>query len=250
MKSIDFKQCAADPCIFVREEGADLFIVAVYVDDLTIITKTSATMKIIKESLAKRFKMKDLGKLSYCLEINIEYDELTKSLWLHQRQYIQSLLVGFSDADWAGDMDDRHSTTGNLFLVSGGAVSWLSRKQPVVALSKTEAEYVSLSTTTQEAVWLRRLLSEIKAIPATPTVIKEDNQGTIAVAKNPISHARTKHIDIKFHYVREALQDELVEIFYCPTELMAVDILTKPLTRNCFETLRLLMGLKDLPSQK
>ena len=92
MKLIDFKQCAADPCIFVREEGTDLSTIAVYVDDLIIITKTSATIKIIKESLANRFKMNDLGKLSYCLGINVEYDELTKSLWLHQRQYIQSLL--------------------------------------------------------------------------------------------------------------------------------------------------------------
>ena len=74
---------------------------------------------------------------------------------------------------------------------------------------------MSLTTATQEALWLRRLLSEIKAIPAAPTVIKEDNQGIIAVAKNPISHARTKHIDIKFHFVRETLQDELIEIVYC-----------------------------------
>ena len=110
-------------------------------------------------------------------------------------------------------MDDRHSTTGNLFLVSGGAVSWLSRKQPVVALSTTEAGYVSLSTATQEALWLRRLLSEIKAIPAAPTVIKEDNQGTIAVAKNPISHARTKHIDIKFHFVREPCKMNLSKLY-------------------------------------
>ena len=115
-------------------------------------------------------------------------------------------------ATWTTDTQQR---PGNLFLVSGGAISWLSRKQPVVAPSTTEVGYVSLSTATQEALWLRRLLSEIKAIPAAPTVIKEDNQGTIAVAKNPISHARTKHIDIKFHFVRETLQDELIEIVYC-----------------------------------
>ena len=143
------------------------------------------------------------------------YLEGTINIGLKYEKSANCNLVEFSDADWDGDMDDRHSTTGNLFLVSGGAISWFSRKQPVVAPSTTEARYVSLSTATQEALWLRRLLSEIKAIPAAPTVIKEDNQGIIAVAKNPILHARTKHIDIKFHFVRETLQDELIEIVYC-----------------------------------
>ena len=83
-----------------------------------------------------------------------------------------------------------------------------------------------------------------------PVVIKEDNQGTIAVARNPISHNRTKHIDIKFRYVREALEDGIIDLIYCPTEQMAADILTKPLTRQCFETLRLEMGLKNLLSIK
>ena len=92
-------------------------------------------------------------------------------------------LMGFTDADWAGDRDDRHSTTGNLFMMSGGAVSWLSRKQPVVALSTTEAEYIALSLATQEATWLKRLLSDITTSPSRPVTINEDNQGTIAVAK-------------------------------------------------------------------
>ena len=101
-------------------------------------------------------------------------------------------------------MNDRHSTTGNLFMMSGAAITWSSKKQPVVALSTTEAEYVALSAATQEAVWLSRLLSDIKAPPQMPILIKEDNQGTIAIARNPVSHSRTKHIDIEFHYVREA----------------------------------------------
>ena len=126
-------------------------------------------------------------------------------------------------------MNDRHSTTGNLFMMSGAAIAWSSKKQLVVALSTTEAEYVALSAATQEAVWLSRLLSDIKAPPQTPILIKEDNQGTIAIARNPVSHSRTKHIDIKFHYVREALEDGIIDLIYCPTEKMTADILTKPL---------------------
>ena len=127
------------------------------------------------------------------------------NLGLRYKRSADDSLIRFSDADWAGDMDDRHSTTGNLFLMSRGAISWFSLKQPVVALSTAEAEYVALSTATQEVVWLKRLVSDIKATPKTLTIIKEDNQGTIAIARNPISHARTKHIDSKFHYIMESL---------------------------------------------
>ena len=100
MESINFKQCTADPCIFVSSEGADLTIITVYVDDLIVITKTPETMKKIKDSLAARFKMKDLGKLHYFLGISIEHDKDGGYLWMHQRQYIQSLLerYGLSQA--------------------------------------------------------------------------------------------------------------------------------------------------------
>ena len=115
------------------------------------------------------------------------------------------LLIGYSDADWAGDCDNRHATTGNMFLMAGGAISWLSKKQVIVALSMSEAEYVALSSATQEAVWFRKLLSDLGEPPLS-VAIMEDNQGAIAIAKNPILHVRTKHIDICYHYIREAIQ--------------------------------------------
>ena len=156
----------------------------------------------------------------------------TINLCIKYKKSADNCLVGFSDADWAGDMTDRHSTTGNLFMMSGAAIDWLSKKQPVVALSTTEAEYVALSAATQEVVWLSRLLTYIKAPLQRPILIKEDNQGTIAVARNPVSHKRTKNIDIKFHHVREALEDEIIDLMHCPTEQMTADILTKPLARQ------------------
>ncbi len=90
--------------------------------------------------------------------------------------------------------------------MAGGAVSWLSKKQAIVALSTSEAEYVALSLATQEAVWLRNLLSDLGVSLDEPTALMEDNQGAIAIAKNPIAHARRKHIDIQYHYIREAIQ--------------------------------------------
>ena len=153
-------------------------------------------------------------------------------------------MVGYADADWAGDLDDRHSTTGYVFLMAGGSVSWLSKKQPIVALSTAEAEYVALSMTTQEAVWLRRFLSDLTtAEDQKPTVVMEDNQGTIAIGKNPVAHARTKHIDIRYHYVSEAVQKGIMGLQYCPTKDMVADLLTKSLPRGRFETLRSEMGV-------
>jgi len=104
------------------------------------------------------------------------------------KKSLDSSLYSYSDADWAGDIGSRHSTTGNVFVMSGAAVSWLSKRQPVVALSTTEAEYIALCTTVQEATWLRRLLTDIKASPVRSTVIKEDNQSAISIAKNSVSH--------------------------------------------------------------
>ena len=159
-----------------------------------------------------------------------------------------SSLIGYSDADYAGDLDDRHSTSGNLFLISNGPVSWLSKKQPIVTLSTCEAEYVALSTATQEAVWIKRLLSDFHVSQKQATIIMEDNQGAICIAKNPVVQARTKHIDIRHHYIREAVSDGTVSLQYCPTEEMIADIFTKPLPKAKFEKLRRNMGLKKLMS--
>ena len=176
----------------------------------------------------------------------IRYLKGTVNLGLKYCKSEEGQLIGYADADWAGDLDDRHSTSGNVFLMAGGAISWMSKKQATVALSTSEAEYVALSSATQEAVWLRRLLTDLKATPRKPTVLMEDNQGAIAIARNPVSHARTKHIDIRYHYVCEALQEGTIDLCYCPTEEMVADLLTKPLSKGKFEKLQLAMGMNTV----
>ena len=150
----------------------------------------------------------------------------------------------YADADWAGDIDDRHSTSGNACIMANGAVSWMSKKQPVVALSTAEAEYVSLCFATQEAIWLRQLLTDIGQPPADATVIWEDNQAAISLAKNPVSHARTKHIDTRYHFIREEVQNGVIALKYIPTKQMVADILTKPLAKTLFMELRHALGLE------
>ena len=125
-------------------------------------------------------------------------------------------LKGYSDSDWGGSLDDRKSTTGFVFDFSG-PISWQSKRQPTVALSSTEAEYMALTQAAKEALWLQGLLSEFGIKKTRPTTILEDNQGCIALAKNPTSHARTKHIDIRHHFIRETLEAGQIKLDYCPT---------------------------------
>jgi hypothetical protein len=346
MQHMGFKQSNADQCVFIRS-GSSLAVVAVYVDDLIILTETEEEMKKVKSDFERKFMMKDMGELHYCLGINIVVNKDEGSVCVNQYQYISNMLkkygledanpaptpadvnvklekndgvsqkadqkayqslvgsllyasvgtrpdiaqavgavckfnanpseahmtaakrilrylkgtatlclkyqhtgemkvIGYSDSDFAGDMDDRHSTTGNIFICAKGAISWLSKKQPTVSLSTTEAEYVALSCATQEVIWLRRLLSDLEVNINEPMVMMEDNQGAIALAQNPVKHSRTKHIDVKHHFVREAIQDGFISLQYCNTKEMVADTLTKPLPKCQFQRLRASMGICEL----
>ena len=139
------------------------------------------------------------------------------------------VLQGYADADWAGDRDTRRSTTGYVFMVAGGTVSWSSKLQPTVALSSAEAEYMAACSAVQEAVHIRRLLGDLEFQQEQPTVIYEDNQGCIALSANPVLHQRTKHIDIRYHFTREKVESGEVVLQYVATEHQLADLLTKAL---------------------
>ena len=155
--------------------------------------------------------------------------------------------ICYSDADWAGDIDDRKSTSGYLFQISGGAVTWSSKKQSCVALSTAEAEYIALSSAAQEAVWMRQLTTELGSPPETATIIHEDNQSAISMTKNPQFHGKSKHIAIKYHFIREQVSDGTIQIQYCPTREMVADIFTKGLGGEQFRKLRDMTGVTQLP---
>ena len=151
--------------------------------------------------------------------------------------------IGYSDADWGGDIDNRRSTSGYSFHLSGGVVSYSSRKQSCVALSTAEAEYMALASATQEAVWLRKLATDLHLDTKGPMLIYEDNQATIVMSKDPQYHGRSKHIDIKFHYVRDQCNDNVIQLKYCPTNDMIADIFTKGLSQDKFKRLRQMLGM-------
>jgi hypothetical protein len=156
--------------------------------------------------------------------------------------------TGFTDSDWAGDRETRRSTSGYISNLGSGAISWSSKRQSSTALSSCESEYIGQTQATKEAVWLRRLLVELQVAeeeghPQIATVIYGDSQSAIALTKNPEFYARTKHVDIQHHFVREKQQSGEVDPRYIPTEQQVVDGLTKALPRNKFEAFRNALGL-------
>lgn len=152
-------------------------------------------------------------------------------------------LVGFVDADWAGDKNDRKSTSGYVFQVFGNTVSWSSRKQPTVSMSSTEAEYVALANGICEGKWLRSLLIELGIDCHDAATIFEDNQSCIAIANDPKEHKRMKHVDVKFHFIRESIANGEFKLEYIPTGEQTADIMTKGLNRGIFERHRLGLGI-------
>lgn len=154
-------------------------------------------------------------------------------------------LVIYTDSDYAGCPFSRRSVSSYCSLIAGGCVSWRSRKQPTVATSSTEAEYRAAYEGGQETVWLRRLLTDLGYPPTSPTTLLCDNQGAIALQKNPLFQSRSKHFENKYHWIRGKVSDSTLVPVYIPTSDMLADFLTKSLPRPkhafCGEHLNLTM---------
>ena len=153
-----------------------------------------------------------------------------------------SLLLGYSDADFAGDTDSRKSTSGYVFTMYGGAVSWSSRRQPTVAASTTEAEYIAVAAAVKEALALRILFSDLQ-YPITAVSIMADNQSAIKIMKNPVSSSRTKHIDVVHHFARDRVMRKEISLAYIPTLQMVADVMTKALPTTKHVTCCIGMGM-------
>jgi hypothetical protein len=339
LKSLGFFQSSADQCVYVRNTNGVKTLLAVYVDDIVLLSDNEQSMSEIKTALSSRFQMKDLGQLHFCLGINMVFSD--DSIKLSQPHYTQQILdkynmrncnsvstpmatdvklvkddgsnavdktvyqsivgsllylstatrpdiayavgvlsrftsaptqthltaakrvlrylkgsidqglvytksdslpVGYSDSSWADD-ETRHSTSGVVFMHANGPISWQSKRQSVIALSTAEAEYVAAYEATREAAWLRQLFRDISSIDSKPLTLYIDNQSAICIANNTATSKRTKHMDIRYHYIREEIADKHIATIYCPTQDMIADILTKPLSRDRFMTLCALLGV-------
>ncbi|TPX54571.1 DNA-directed DNA polymerase [Powellomyces hirtus] len=154
------------------------------------------------------------------------------------------MLVAYSDADYARCTDTRRSTSGYVFMLNGAAISWKSQRQKSTALSTAEAEYIALAECAKEALWIQGLLSELSATEQTAVIIYEDNQIAIKLAANPTHHQRTKHIDVRYHFLRDLVGNERIHLQYIESKLMLADALTKPLPRPLLDDLRHRTGLR------
>jgi hypothetical protein len=157
-------------------------------------------------------------------------------------------LKGWTDSDYAGDLDDRKSTSGYVFKLGSGVISWSSKKQPIVTLSTTEAEFVAAASCACQGIWLRNILEHVKICQRKCTLIYCDNSSSIKLSKNPIMHGRCKHIDVRFHFLRDLTKDGIIELVYCKSQEQIADIMTKPLKLDTFCNLKEELGMIDLAS--
>jgi hypothetical protein len=167
----------------------------------------------------------------------------TKGLtYTHAHTHMNIVVVSaYSDADWGGDLVDRKSTTGYAVMINDNLVSWNSKKQQTVALSSAESEYMAVSEVMKELLWLRALLNEIGVPLATPSIIYVDNQAAIQISKNDTHHDRTKHIDIRHHFIRDCIRNNDVDLQWIETKQQRADIFTKALGTKPFTHLRTLI---------
>jgi hypothetical protein len=152
-------------------------------------------------------------------------------------------LIGFSDADFAGDVDTSKSTIGVIFFLANSPITWQSMKQKVVAQSSCKSKYIVAANTTCRALWLARVLAEVQgSVPSTP-LLRVDNMSAIGLIKNPVLHGQSKHIKVKYYLVRESTENGRFKMEFIRNEEQLVDILIKPLGRVKFLELRTKIGL-------
>ena len=333
MKEFGFNRISSDPCVYIKQDGNDVVILTVWVDDILLFATSDKLIEQTISDLKSVWEVTDVGEPTKI--VGIEITQNNDSITISQKLYIKSILeregltginsvttpldpniklepnpdgnegnrsnsfarllgelqflanstrpdiafavnrlasytanpsmqhfaalkrilrylagttdlgitysknaanlsdnsfYGFADAAYANH-DDHKSTSGYVFLASGGAITWKSKKQTTIALSSTEAEYVALSEAAREACWLRNLYNELGVLQKFPIVIKGDNDGSIAMAKNQQFHNRSKHIAIRWHWVRDLVEEKLIDIKTCRDPQQTADVLTKALPR-------------------
>ncbi|KAL7584067.1 hypothetical protein Lser_V15G45598 [Lactuca serriola] len=154
------------------------------------------------------------------------------------------VIVGYTDSDLGNDVNDRRSTGGMAFYVNGNLITWASQKHICVALSSCEAEFMAATLAACQGIWLRRLLREITGQTVPPVTMMVDNRSSLDLMKNPVFHGRSKHIDIRFHFIRECIENGEITMSHVSSKEQKADILTKTLGRIKHEEMRNLIGVK------
>ena len=153
---------------------------------------------------------------------------------------------GYFDADWGGCIDDRKNTSGGCFYLGNNLVSWMSKKQNSVSLSTAEAEYIATTSCCAQLLWMKKLLHDYGITQDTMCVFC-DNTCAINLSKNPVQHSKSKHIEIRYHFIRDLVEEKTVYLEFINTDNQKADIFTKPLDDPRFESLRKTIGVGIIP---
>lgn len=180
----------------------------------------------------------------------LRYVKGTTDLGIHYRRSGSNVLLGFSDSSFSVDPDDGKGTTGLVFHFDDGPIAWNSQKQPTVALSSCEAEFMAATSAACQAIWLRGLLAEITGRKEEQVVIKVDNKSAISLMKNPVFHGRSKHINTRYHYIRECVEKEQIKVEHISGDQQRADILTKALPKLKFAEMRKILGVERIEDSK
>ncbi|KAM7466521.1 hypothetical protein LguiB_014083 [Lonicera macranthoides] len=172
----------------------------------------------------------------------VRYVNGTLSLGIWYTFDTSSSIVGYCDADWAGCTDDRKSTSGSCFYIGNNLVAWSSKKQNCISLSTAEAEYISAGSCSSQLLWLKQMLADYK-VEQGSMILFCDNMSAINISKNPVQHSRTKHIDIRHHFIRDLVDSKIIQIEYVDTKNQLADLFTKPLDKERFQELRKALGI-------
>lgn len=194
--------------------------------------------------LISRFMAKPREEHMMAAKRVLRYLKGTLELGIFYKKGSELNLQAYTDSDYAGDVDDRKSTSGYVFLMSGGAVCWSSRKQEVVTLSSTEAEYVVATSCACHCVWIKGVMEQDFLEQCKCMEIFCDNTSSIKLSRNPVMHRRTKHIDVRYHYLRDLTNQEVLKLVFCGTREQVADVMTKPVNLETFTKLRSLLGMR------
>ena len=179
----------------------------------------------------------------------LRYLKYTRTMGLSIKKSPSMLLSSFSDADWTGCSDDRRSTGGFVVFLGPNLVSWSSRKQATVSRSSMQSEYKALPNGTAELIWIQSVLGELGVFLSGPPVLWCDNLRATYLSTNPVFHARTKHIEVHFHFVQERVAAKALDVQFISSKEQVADIFTKPLAEMSFVSnrynLNLLVGSSD-----
>jgi len=217
------------------------------VESLMYLTATRPDMMFVT-SLISRFMKKPTELHLQAAKRALRYLKGTVNYSIHYKKGGDDGLFAFTDSDYAGDVEDRKSTSGYVFLLSLGAVIWSSKKQPIVTLSTTEAKFIATVVCACQAIWMNRVLREFEYNNETCTLIRCDNSSTIKLSKNPVMHGRSKHIDVRYHFLRNLTKEGSIALIHCGSKDQVADIMTKPLKVDVFQRLRSIMGVCEVVS--